>query len=111
ALSALGGGVVGLGLGFRTDLVIAVLPFLFTLAFLLPPAASVRTRAVAMAVFLLSFAVVGFPLLRDYSKGRNMGPLILLGLTAPFNRPLGIQPSIYEYGSQYNDALMASIIN
>jgi hypothetical protein len=36
ALSALAGAVVGVGLGFRTDLAIAVPPVMVTLAFLVP---------------------------------------------------------------------------
>jgi hypothetical protein len=110
AVSALAGSVVGLGLGFRTDLMIALPPFLLTLAFLVP-AISATMRVVAMAVFLASFAIVASPMLRDYASGNNIGPVVLLGLSAPFDRPLGIEPSVYELGGQYSDSLVFSIVN
>jgi hypothetical protein len=110
AVSALAGGVVGLGLGFRTDLMIALPPFLLTLAFLVP-ALSIGARIAAMTAFLVSFAIVASPMLRDYSHGNNIGPVALLGLTTPFDRPLGIQPSVYAFGGQYNDSLIFSIVN
>ena len=66
--SALAGAVVGLGLGFRTDLIIVLGPFAATLAFLLPPAVSIRARLAAIAVFLLSFVVVAFPVLRGLER-------------------------------------------
>jgi hypothetical protein len=108
--SVLGGLVVGIGLGFRTDLMIAVLPFVCALAFL-GPRLTLRFRAAAIAAFLAAFALAAFPLLGDYSHGNNIGPVALLGLTEPFDQPLGIQPSIYSYGSQYNDSLVFSTVN
>jgi len=110
ALAALAGAVVGFGLGFRTDLMIAVLPFVVVVAFLIP-ALSIRGRATAIATFLACFAVVAAPLLGVYSSGNNIGPVALLGLTKPFDRTLGIRPSIYEYSGQYNDSLIFSIVN
>jgi hypothetical protein len=110
AQSVLGGLVVGIGLGFRTDLMIAVLPFVFALLFLVP-SLTLWFRAAAVAAFLAAFAAAAFPLLGDYSHGNNIGPVALLGLTEPFDQPLGIQPSIYSYGSQYNDSFVFSIVN
>jgi hypothetical protein len=108
--SAAGGAVVGLGLGFRTDLMIAVAPVLLVLC-LLAPSLAVGARAAAVAAFLGVFALVAWPILGDYSHGNNIGPVALLGLTEPFDRSLGVQPSIYEFGSQYNDSLVFSIVN
>jgi hypothetical protein len=109
-LSGLAGAVVGFGLGFRTDLMIAVPPSILVMAFVIP-ALSFSVRAAAIAAFLASFIVVAFPLLGVYSSGNNIGPVALLGLTKPFDATLGIQPSIYEYGGQYNDSLVFSIVN
>jgi len=111
ALSALAGAVIGLGLGFRSDLMLALPPFLITVAFLLPRAVSIRMRIAAVAIFFAFFAIVAFPVVRGYSKGSNAGHVVLLGLTKPFDQPLRIEPSIYEYGSQYNDSLAFAIIN
>jgi hypothetical protein len=111
ALSALAGAVVGLGLGFRTDLLTAFPPFLITVAFLLPRTVSIRARAAAIAIFLVSFGIVASPILAGYSKGSNTGHVVLLGLMKPFDQPLRIEPSIYEFGSQYNDSLAFALIN
>ena len=110
ALSALAGAVAGFGLGFRTDLMIAVPPFLVVVAFLVP-GLSLRVRAAAIAIFLACFSAVTWPLIGQYSHGNNIGPVALLGLTKPFDRALRLASSIYEYGGQYNDSLIFSIVN
>jgi hypothetical protein len=110
ALSAVAGAVVGFGLGFRTDLMIAVPPSILVIAFVIP-ALSFAVRAAAVAAFLGSFIVVALPVLGVYSSGNNIGPVALLGLTKPFDAALAIQPSVYEYGGQYNDSLIFSIVN
>jgi hypothetical protein len=68
-------------------------------------------RAAAVAVFLASFALAGSPILRVYAKGGNTGHVALLGLGTPFDGPLRVQPSVYEFAGQYNDSLAYSIIN
>ena len=98
AWSLLAGAVVGVGLGFRTDLVIAVLPFALALAVLVPPALPVRARIAAIAMFLLSFVVVSLPVLRGLSSGGNHGHVILLGLVADSPRSTAMR-SAWEAGS------------
>jgi len=110
-LSALAGAVVGLGFGFRADVVIAVLPFAIALAFLVPPTVSIPARIAAVVVFVASFAVMALPVLRDLSKGGNNGHVIMLGLFADFDGPLRIEPSIYEFGGRYVDSLAFTTIN
>src|SRR4029450_13222396 len=48
ALAALCGAVVGIGLGFRNDLLLAIPPSLLTLAVLVPRSLSLRDRAVVI---------------------------------------------------------------
>ena len=110
-LSATAGALIGVGLGFRTDLLIALAPFMIALAFLVPATLPIRTRLIAIAVFLISFALLGYPVLKSYSRGGNTGHVVLLGLAGAFDRPLGVQPSVYEFVGQYNDSLAYSIIN
>jgi hypothetical protein len=110
-LAIVAGTVIGLGLGFRTDLIIAVAPVVVTLACLVPATVPVRVRAAAIGVFLATFLVAGFPILRVYAKGGNTGHVMLLGLGAPFDGPLRVEPAIYEFAGQYNDSLAYSIIN
>src|SRR5262249_52820962 len=78
ALSALAGAVVGLGVGFRTDVFVAIPPFLVTAALLLPSGASARLRGIAVATFTISFLLVARPVLGGYSQGSNTGHIILL---------------------------------
>jgi hypothetical protein len=111
-LSGIGGAVIGIGLGFRFDLVIAVLPFVLTAAFLVPSGVTPSTRILAIAAFLAALAAATAPLLRGPSgNGSNAGHVALLGLSVDFDRPLRVEPSIYEFAGQYNDSLAFSIIN
>jgi len=111
-LSAIAGAVIGIGLGFRFDLVIAVLPFVLTAALLVPLRVTPSTRILALAAFFAVLAAATVPLLRGASgEGSNAGHVALLGLSADFDRPLRVEPSIYEFAGQYNDSLAFSIIN
>lgn len=110
ALSALAGAIVGFGLGFRTDLMIALPPFVVVAACLIPDA-SFRVRAAAVAAFVTAFVIIALPLLTQYSRGNNIGPVAILGLMSPFDGALRVEPSLYEYGGQYNDSLAFSIVN
>jgi hypothetical protein len=107
----LAGAVLGLGLGFRTDVVIALMPFVITLAVLTPPTVPIRARLAAMAAFLTAVVVVALPVLRGLSQGGNNGHVMLLGLGAEFDGPLRIQPSLYEFGGRYVDALAFTTID
>ena len=110
-LSALGGAIVGLGFGFRADLVVALVPFVIALAFLVPPTVSIPARMVSVVVFIVSFVVMAFPVLRDLSKGGNIGHVIMLGLFADFDGPLRIEPSVYQFGGRYVDSLAFTTID
>jgi hypothetical protein len=69
-------------------------------------------RAAAVAAFAAALAIAVSPLLLGSSReGSNIGHVALLGLTKDFDGPLRIEPSVYEFGSQYNDSLAFSIIN
>jgi hypothetical protein len=109
--ASLAGVVVGSGLGFRTDLLIALVPFAIAVALLVPPALSLRVRMVAIGVFLVSFVAVAFPVLRAMSNSGNTGHIVMLGLGADFDGPLRIEPSVYEFGGRYVDSLAFTTIN
>jgi hypothetical protein len=109
--SVVAGAVLGLGFGFRTDVVIALLPFAITLAVLVPPPVPIRARIAAIAVLLTSFVIVAVPVLRGLSQGGNNGHVMLLGLVADFDGPLRIEPSRYEFGGRYVDSLAFSTID
>ena len=111
ALSALAGAIVGIGFGFRTDLAIAVPPVMVTLAFLVLAGIPGGVRVAAIGVFLATFVLAAFPVLRSRSEGGNAGHVILLGLAPAFDAPLRIEPSVYEFVGQYNDTSAFSVVN
>ena len=106
-LAVLGGSVAGIGLGFRNDVLITIVPFVIVLLALAPVASSRGwlVRAGAAGVFALAFVTVARPVLADYSEGSNTGHVILLGLMKPFDTRLGVEGSVYDLGSWYDDSL------
>jgi hypothetical protein len=105
ALSAAFGALLGAGFGFRNDIVIVVPLILVALLAWDPPrdARAVGMRLAAIAIAAATFVVVAFPILSGYTRGSNSGHVALLGFMAPFDRPLGIAPSVYEWGYVYSD--------
>jgi len=106
-LAALGGGIAGFGLGFRNDELITIVPFVIVLLALARVASSREwlVRLGAAGVFALTFVIVARPVLSDYSEGSNTGHVILLGLMKPFDAHLGVEGSVYDLGSGYDDSL------
>lgn len=105
ALSAAGGALAAVGLGFRNDLLITVPPFIVTMLLFTPwdMPSLWRTRLLAVGAAALAFVVVGFPVIRDYARGSNTPHVMLLGLGTPFDERLGVRRSVYEFGSYYYD--------
>jgi len=104
ALAGAAGVVFGVGLGFRNDLLIAVLPLLLAIA--CAAVSHPRTRLLRVASALLFVAVmlaVAFPVVRDYRKGSNTAHVALLGLTTPFSEQLGLRVPLYNVGHAYLD--------
>jgi hypothetical protein len=111
-LSALFGATLGVGFGFRNDIVIVVPLFLIAMLMWDPPrdvrAAGIRMAAIALAA--ATFVVVAFPILSGYTRGTNSGHATLAGVMSPFDRPLGIAPSVYDWGYDFKDALEDTMI-
>jgi hypothetical protein len=104
-LSIAAGAVSGVGFGFRTDLLLALPFFLIVLLIFL-----IRSRfqkllltGLCAIAFLLCFALVSAPILLSLQGGGTTGHVALLGLTTPFNQPLGVTDQIYDIGDQYLD--------
>jgi hypothetical protein len=118
ALRAIGYGVafgllLGVGFGFRNDLLINIPPFLAVVWLFMPGRifANVRVKAAATAAAAVSFAAAAWPILRAYSAGSNTGHVALLGMMTPYERTLGIRGSLYDWGYAYVDQFAANIIN
>ncbi len=113
-LGALAGVVVGVGIGFRGDLLIFIPAVLVTLAAFTPSGFTndLRARLGAMVVFVLTCVALAWPTMSVMSRGGNTFHVILLGLFSPFDQALNIQPpAVYEWGNFYNDAYASNILN
>jgi hypothetical protein len=112
ALSGLFGAVLGVGFGFRNDIVIVAPLFVVGLLAWEPPrdGRGIRTRVAAIAIAATTFMAVALPILSGYTQGSNSGHVALMGLMTPFDRPLGIAGSVYEWGHVYSDGFGDTLI-
>lgn len=115
AWSTLCGIVVGIGIGFREDVLIVVPAFVFVALAFFPVATNLsRTillRIGTVAVFLIAFFLSAQPILAGIGGGGNTFHVLLLGLMQPFDKNLGITTPIYQWGYQYKDMLIVSILS
>jgi hypothetical protein len=107
------GVILGLGFGFRNDLLINVPPFLAVVFVGLrtPLRKNLALKAAAAGVAAAAFVVVAWPVMRAYQSGSNTGHVALLGLMTTFDTPLAIRGSIYDWGYTYLDGFVATTIN
>jgi hypothetical protein len=100
-LSTAYGAVMGLGFGFRNDLLINVLPFIVTVVLFLPVPIRSRGRLkiAALALAAASFVVCAWPIITAYQSGSNTTHVALLGLMTSFDSPLGVTGSVYDWGA------------
>ena len=111
-LSAAFGVVLGIGFGFRNDLLINIVPWAIVVMLCTPGRwrDGLRLKAACLATSALVFAVVAAPILTAYGRGSNTGHVALLGVMTPFNEPLNVAGSVYEFGYGYSDSLAATMI-
>ncbi len=113
-LASLCGVLIGIGYGFRPDLLITIPPVILTILFLIPGGtfANLPWKILASIIMLLTFYIVALPILSsNLHMGSGTFHFPLLGLMKSFDLNLGIIPSIYEFGHQYNDALVDTMVN
>ena len=112
-LAAIGGAVVGVGIGFRKDLLVCVPAFVVAILLFLPGRLrqQIPTKLSALGLFLLCFLVFGFPILTCHAGGSNTCHVFLLGLTDPFDTILGLSRPPYRLAPLYRDEFVASIVN
>lgn len=108
-----GGLLLGIGIGYRADLMIFG-PF-FAAALLVfanwsPGVGGIRNRIAALALFVVGFAVTGMPILRTISGGSNLSHTVLMGFMTPFTRHLGLEVPAYDVGSIYADGYTYTLI-
>lgn len=106
------GAVVGLGIGSRIDLLIAVPAVIAAILFAAPgfTAAARREKAIATGAFVLSFLTLGLPILSSLGSGTNSGHVVTLGMMREFTRNLGLEPPLYDIGDSYEDSFGYALI-
>jgi hypothetical protein len=113
--SSVAGLLIGIGLGFRMDLLIFLPLFIVILLFFTSYSLQrryIRQVMYSFVLFIGTFIISSFPILLAISSGGNTFHVILLGLTNPFLTNLGISPSpLYEYGYIYNDSYLYATIH
>jgi hypothetical protein len=111
-LAALFGATLGLGFGFRNDIVIVIPLFLVALVAWDPPrdARAITTRIGATGVAAAAFTITAFPILSAYTRGSNSGHVAVMGLMSPFDRALQIAGSVYDWGHMYSDGFGDTLI-
>jgi hypothetical protein len=112
AVSALLGAALGIGFGFRTDVMVNLAPFVLTVALFAPGGVMrrLRTKLAALAVCFAAFWVCARPVVMNYQWGNAGWHLVLLGTTDPFDQRLGVSPSVYSFGNAYSDDLVQTIV-
>lgn len=111
--AGLGGAVLGLGLGFRPDVLVAAPAFVVVIAVAVRGfrPRDVALKTAVLAVGFAAFVITGWPVLSSMAKsGNNSSHVIILGLTTSFNRTLDLEPAIYDIGSTYSDGFVYTLI-
>lgn len=109
---AVGGALLGLGIGLRMDAMV-FLPVFVAIALVVVPGYTWRPaslKAAAVAVFIAMFLLAGRPILTAISSGSNSAHVLVLGLMTPFDRVLAIDRAPYDIGAQYADGFAYAVI-
>ncbi len=109
------GVVIGIGIGFRQDVVLSAVP---ALAMLLIGARGtqplgIRSRLSASLIFLVALAISGGPILVDLARagsGESTHQMVM-GLSTPCNRDMGVVPASYELVNSQHDYFVFATIN
>ncbi|HPO13567.1 MAG TPA: hypothetical protein PLI09_08995 [Candidatus Hydrogenedentes bacterium] len=107
-MSILCGAILGLGVGFRTDLGIAF-PAFFVILLLMR--ARWITRFFAAAFFTLAFIGAGYPILLEvFKEAGHFCHVALLGFLAYCDDRLGVGSALYTLGGPYSDFYIANVV-
>ncbi|SHM80888.1 hypothetical protein SAMN05444321_7683 [Bradyrhizobium lablabi] len=99
---------VGIGFGFRSDIIILLPIGIVGLTVGLGPKAW-GARIAATAIFITSALLFASPILKA-GKGGSFGTLVMQGLSDPFQTYLDLGSAPYSFGSRYSDELVLSSV-
>jgi hypothetical protein len=111
-ISAATGLFLGIGIGFRIDVITFAPLFLMNLFLFTPGAlsANIGKKIQCSAMLLLAFLPFGLPILHGMSSGSNLPHVILLGMMGEFDGKLGLKPAFYEIGYHYLDMYVNTLV-
>lgn len=111
--AAAAGAVIGVGLGFRSDLMVCVPAFVITIVLVIPgiDMTELRSKGIALALFAITLIATGWPVVRSASGGSNGSHVVVLGLMQPFTQALGLEVPAYDLGSVYSDTFGVTLIS
>jgi hypothetical protein len=107
-LAALFGAIVGVGYGFRNDLLIMA-PFGAAVVLVLLPGGwkqQLPRNVAAVLALLAAFLCAGWPALRGLKTGGCQFHYALLGLTRPMITELGLAGASYSFGDHFLDTFV-----
>jgi hypothetical protein len=112
-VAAVGGVAIGIGFGFRTDLLVCLPPCVGALlAFAPGPLRETwKQRLASTVVFLAAFLVFALPPLRAMAEEGANAHVTLLGFAEPFDYPLGIDTPYYQWVYKYNDTHVNALVS
>lgn len=106
--SAASAAVVGLGCGFRADLII-LLPLAIVTLLITWDLKLFGLRILATLLFIAITIAGAFPIISN-GNGGTYGSLIIQGMSDPFRDYLKMGPTPYSFGARYSDELVLSSI-
>lgn len=111
--SGLTGFILGLGIGFRSDLILFAPLLPITICFFLPfnIGVNLKNKILSLILYVVIFIVTCWPILKAMGGSGNMLHVVLLGLMSPFDIDLRIIPAIYEWGYRYNDTYVWEVVS
>lgn len=113
--SILSGICLGLGLGFRIDLLVMLPFFLITMLFFVKVDKNTfQNKLAAIVLLLIAFFSAGFPVLYALHQhgGGDLAHIIILGLADSFTPNLGLgQPETYSVIPAYRDLIPFTAVN
>ena len=113
-LSLAYGLVMGIGYGFRTDVLVDIPPFLIAVLLFLPGGVTrhVTVKIASVALFAAGFVAAGWPIISSVTSGGGcQWHFALLGLSRPFDSALGVTGGAYGFGNLYKDEYVWATIS
>lgn len=115
-LAAAYGAVLGVGYGFRIDLLANIPPFVLVVLAFLPGGVrkNVGLKLAMISLCAVAFVGAAWPVLRQVVRGTGWGCQfhdVLLGLDVDFTDELGVASTFYQWNSRYSDELIYTAVS